>query len=272
MTNYTRLPLMRSGLNLAAYRAERQGAPFVFQHGLCADPLQAVSVIPPDEPLCHHLMHCRGHGNSEAGNSTQFSIQTFADDLTAFIDQHVQAPCILGGISMGAAISLRMAIMRPDLVSTLILARPAWFTDAEPENLRPLVEIAQLLAKHDPEKAKKRFLASPTAGIVQQSSPGNLKSLLNMFERTPHDITSQLLSRVAGGGPDISPADIAAIRVPTLIIANGDDYIHPLSIADRLAATIPDATQVVITSKYESDTRHTVEFRNAIAMFLDRLG
>lgn len=272
MPNYARLPLIRSGVNLAVYRADRQGAPFVFQHGLCADPLQTVSVIPPDEPVCHHLMHCRGHGNSEAGNAGQFSIRTFTDDLMAFIDQHVQAPCILGGISMGAAISLRMAIMRPDLVSTLILARPAWCAEPAPENLQPLVQIAELLEKHDAPEAKTRFLASPMAETLQESSPGNLYSLLNMFERTPHSTTMHLLRRIAGGGPEISLADIAAIRVPTLIIANGNDHIHPVSMADQLAATIPDATRVLITSKYESDAIHTSEFRNAISTFLKRIG
>ncbi len=268
MDNYTRLPLLRSGQEVAAYRANRQGPPLVFQHGLCADPLQTVDVIPPDTLHCHHLMHCRGHGTSEPGNTEQLSIATYADDLIAFIDQHIQTPCVVGGISMGSAISLRVAVKRPDLVSALILARPAWFTNPAPENLQPLVEIAQHLANHEASEAKRRFLDSQSAAILRQSAPGNLTSLLNMFERKPHSITSQLLGRLAKDGPGINTKEIAGIKVPTLIIANGDDYIHPMLLADNLTATIPGAKRVVITSKTVDEAAYVTGFRTALSGFL----
>lgn len=268
MDNYAPLPLLRGGQKIAAFRANQEGVPVVLQHGLGADPLQTVNVVPLNGTHCHYLMHCRGHGASEAGPVDQFSITTFADDLIAFIDQHIQAPCVVGGISMGAAISLRVAIKRPDLVSALILARPAWFTDPAPENLKPLVDVGNLLATHDIAEAKKLFLASPSASILQQSAPGNLTSLLNMFDRAPQAVTAELLRRIANGGPDVTVAEIANIKVPTLIIANDQDYVHPVLLADELAATIPGAIRVDITPKTVDEAAYASDFSGALAQFL----
>lgn len=268
MDNYSPLSLVRSGQTIAAFRANQNGAPVVLQHGLGADPLQTVNVVPLNGTHCHYLMHCRGHGVSEPGPVDQFSIATFADDLIAFIDRHIQTPCVVGGISMGAAISLRLAIKRPDLVSALILARPAWFTDPAPENLQPLIEVGNLLARHDIAEAKRLFLASPSASILQQSAPGNLTSLLNMFDRAPQAITAELLRRIANDGPGVTIAEISDIKVPTLIIANDQDYVHPVLLADELATAIPGAIRVNITPKTVDEAAYVSEFRGALDHFL----
>lgn len=271
MDDYSPLPLSRSGQKIAAFRSNQEGMPLVLQHGLGADPLQTVNVVPLNGTHCHYLMHCRGHGASEAGPVDHFSIATFADDLIAFIDQHIQAPCVVGGISMGAAISLRVAIKRPDLVSALILARPAWFTDPAPENLKPLIEVGNLMATQDIGEAKKLFLASPSASILQQSAPGNLTSLLNMFDRTPQTVTAELLRRIANDGPDVTVAEIANIKVPTLIIANDQDHVHPVLLADELAATIPGAIRVNITPKTVDEGAYVSDFSGALDQFLKDL-
>ena len=70
MTSHPRLNLVESG----------DGAPFVFQHGLCGDAAQAGEVFPTDMPLRRMTLECRGHGLSEPGDASLFSIATFADD------------------------------------------------------------------------------------------------------------------------------------------------------------------------------------------------
>ncbi len=51
------------------------------------------------------------------------SIATFCDDIAAYIEKNLTPPIVIGGISMGAAIALRLAVKRPDLVKALIIAK-----------------------------------------------------------------------------------------------------------------------------------------------------
>ena len=111
------------------------GQPVLFQHGLCGDARQPAEVFPQQTGFRRITLECRGHGASEPGDHSVFSISTFADDAIAMIEQLELAPLIVGGISMGAAIALRIAVTRPDLVRGLVIARPAWSTAAAPRNM-----------------------------------------------------------------------------------------------------------------------------------------
>ena len=68
-----------------------------------------------------------------------------------------------GGISMGAAIALRLAVKRPDLVGALVLSRPAWLFAPAPDNMRPIALVAELLRKHAVPIAREMFERSETA-------------------------------------------------------------------------------------------------------------
>ena len=89
------------GVRFAVTDHGGEGAPFLFQHGLCGSATQTVEVIPELPDIRAITLECRGHGNSEAGNPDGFSIATFTSDVDALIDAWHLAPVIIGGISMG---------------------------------------------------------------------------------------------------------------------------------------------------------------------------
>jgi pimeloyl-ACP methyl ester carboxylesterase len=66
----------------------------------------------------------------------------------------------------------------------------------------------------------------------------------------------------------VSLLEIAAIKVPTAIIANGEDYVHPLRYAERLRELIPGAALRVITSKTVDAALYRLQFREALRVFL----
>jgi pimeloyl-ACP methyl ester carboxylesterase len=248
------------------------GAAFVFQHGLCADASQPAEVFPDDMPFRRVTVECRGHGASEDGDFEDFSIATFADDVARTIEAKALAPAVLGGISMGAAIALRLAIRRPDLVRALVLARPAWVADSAPPNMRPFAEVGELLARFPPGEARAHFEQSETAARLARKGPDNLASLLGFFAREPRETTSALLTRIAADGPGVTPAEIAALGPPALVIGTARDPLHPLAYAEQLAQLIPGARLLRITSKSESRARYVDEFRAAIRGFLLSMG
>ena len=247
------------------------GLPVIFQHGLCGDARQTAEVFPPTPAFRRITLEARGHGSSQAGDTAAFSIARFAEDVAELIAALGVAPVIIGGISMGAAIAMRLAVIRPDLVRALVIARPAWSTGAAPANMAPNAEVGALLARLAPDEARAAFLATETARRLAVEAPDNLASLLGFFARQPLAVTAALLQSIPADGPDVTEAQLNAIRVPTLVIANRMDSVHPIELAQDVARHIPQATFIEITSKAVDRARYVTDFQNTLNTFLKGL-
>ncbi|MBX5194122.1 alpha/beta hydrolase [Rhizobium sp. NZLR10] len=248
-----------------------EGASVIFQHGLCGDAAQTDEVFPLETGYRRVTVEARGHGRSGAGNLEQLSIATFCDDIATYIEKNLMLPVVVGGISMGAAIALRLAVKRPDLVKALILARPAWLTASAPDNMAPNAEVGRLLKTLPPGEAKQAFLAGPVGVRLAAEAPDNLASLAGFFSRAPLDVTAELLTRISNDGPDVTDADVRNLALPTLVIGHDRDSIHPLGHARALAEQIAGARFVQITPKTESRPLYVADFRLAVGNFLKEL-
>jgi pimeloyl-ACP methyl ester carboxylesterase len=246
----------------------KEGPAFVFQHGLCGDASQPADVFPDDTGWRCLNLECRGHGRSEAGPFEELSIATFTSDLTSWIEQHEPAPVVLGGISMGAAIALRLAVLHPGMIRALVLARPAWIDKNAPPNMQPYAVVGDLLRRYPPDEARSRFEDSDTAHKLADEAPDNLASLRSFFSRQPVSTTAELLRRISADGPNITRKQIGSIQIPTLVIGTARDVVHPLAMAKELAAIIPHSNMVEITPKADSRERYRDEFSAALSAFL----
>ncbi len=260
----------RAGVALSVIE-RGSGRPFVFQHGLCGDAAQPAQVFPEQSGYRCITLECRGHGASQTGDLQNFSIATFSDDLAAYLRANTLAPVALGGISMGAAIALRLAVTAPDLVGALVLARPAWLCADGPENMRPNALAGALLRDHPPAEARRLFEESELAVLLREAGPDNLASIRGFFEREPAAITAALLCRISADGPGVSEAQVRALRMPTLLIGHGRDAVHPLAYARTLADWIPGARLVEITPKARDAAAYRDDFRAALAAFFKEI-
>jgi len=263
----SRATLRRDGIVLA-YEDVGEGPSVVFQHGLGADANQIAEIFPPEAPVRRITLECRGQGQSELGPREALSIATFADDVL-FLAEHLGIRrAMVGGLSMGAAIALRIAVMRPELVRGLILSRPAWLFDVAPESMQPFALAGALLAKREGDAAWAAFHETAVAQRLAREAPDNLASLRDFFTRPARHAIAALISAIAADGPRISKEQARRLAVPTLVIGHRDDLVHPFDHAARLAAAIPSAELVEITSKVASHARYVADFRAAIAAFI----
>jgi pimeloyl-ACP methyl ester carboxylesterase len=256
--------LIRDGAKLAVYGGGNSGPPLVFQHGLCGDAYQIGEVMQGLGNQQWRGLECRGHGASDMGN---VSIATFADDVAALIET-MDAPVVVGGISMGAAIATRLAVTRPELVRALVLVRPAWVTSPAPQNMAPNAEVGALLAGQTAAEARAAFSASPTSRRLAKDAPDNFRSLMGFFDRVPQQATARLLSAISVDGPGITVADLMALRQPALVCGTLEDVIHPTARARALAALIPNARQVDLPSKSRDKASHLAALSVAMTQFL----
>jgi pimeloyl-ACP methyl ester carboxylesterase len=245
-----------------------KGLAVLFQHGLCGDAKQPAEVFPQLKAFRRITVECRGHGASEAGPASGFSIARFAEDIAEVIESKGIDPVVIGGISMGAAIAMRLAVVRPDLVRGLIIARPAWVVGRSPGNMQPNAEVGRLLRKHAPKTALRLFENGLTAEHLQRAAPDNLASMRSFFAREPLAVTSALLCAIAADSPGVTWKDLRALAVPTLVIGHGQDFVHPFAMAQELADVIPRAKLVEITPKAVDKQRYITDFQFVMQDFL----
>ncbi|MER9581019.1 alpha/beta hydrolase [Mesorhizobium sp. M0276] len=261
--------LLRDDAALRVFDTRQAGLPVVFQHGLGGDAAQ-VALNFPDSPSYRRLtVECRAQGGSGAGSGRPFSIDMFAEDVLAAADAAGIKDFVAGGISMGAAIALQLAVRYPDRVLGLVLVRPAWAFEAAPQNMRPYVEVAEFIRSRSLDEARDAFAASATAARFRSEAPDNLASLLGFFARENASIFAEVMQAIAEDGPGITQPVAADLAIPTLVIGSGIDLVHPLATARSLADAIPNAVFTEVAPKGTDKDRHFAEIRAAIAGFLD---
>jgi pimeloyl-ACP methyl ester carboxylesterase len=214
------------------------------------------------------VLDCRGHGESPAGDPQSFSIGCFADDVAAAIAAVADGPVIAGGISMGAAIAMRLACTRPELIKGLVIARPAWTFASSPPNMAPNLEVGRILMQPPKQGEVEEFLASATGRRLAAEAPDNLASLTGFFRRQPRAVTAELLMRISRDGPGVTQSQLAALALPTLVIGHEQDVIHPMSFAREIAGAVSGARLVEIPPKARGVMVYQEAFRTALARFI----
>jgi pimeloyl-ACP methyl ester carboxylesterase len=257
--------ITRDGVRLAVHDAGGDGTPVIFQHGLCGDARQTAEGFPLDSRFRRLTLECRGHGTS--GFDPQPELARFTGDVAA-LAEFLGRPVVVGGISMGAAIALRLAVARPDLVSGLILVRPAWGPGRVPPNLAPNAEVGSLLLRFPAAEARDRFLASSTAARLRRTAPDNLASLTGFFDREPVSQTSVLLTALSREPLGVTAKAVAALRISALVCGCAEDAIHPLPLATALAGMIPGAALTELPPKGRDKAAHIAAIHVAITTFL----
>jgi len=140
------------------YFEQRGAGPvLVFTHGLSGDSDDMRDLL--GDTHCSLLSwDARGHGRTDPlGTTHSFSFAQFASDLHALMSHLGIRRAVMGGVSMGAGISTRLALDRPDAVCGLVLVRPAWLNERFPVRLRPCKRIGELLAQYGPVEGRRQF-------------------------------------------------------------------------------------------------------------------
>jgi pimeloyl-ACP methyl ester carboxylesterase len=250
-----------------AYESVGEGLPVVWQHGLGANRRQPADVFPDVQGIRRITLECRGHGDSELGDARRLSIATFTEDAIALMNHLGVRKAVVGGISLGGAIALRRAALHPERTCGLVIARPAWIDGPSPETMSPYAVVAEYIAESGTEKGLERFLRSDVLRKVQRVSPDNALSLQAYFAQANPGSTVQLLSRIAKDAPAVGDL-ISTISVPALIIANDQEFVHPLDYALAVQSKLPHSQLRIITSKTIDASAYRKEFALALREFL----
>jgi len=248
------------------------GTPFFFQHGLGADITQPFSLFLPPSSIRLIAFDARGHGaTTPMGDAKGLRFNTFADDLRTLMDNLKIHRAIVGGISMGAGIALNFCVRYPDRVAALVLSRPAWLEGPHPWNVHIFTLISQLLREHGPKRGQELFRQTVEYHDTLRRWPDVATSLAEQFESPHAQETASKLDNLISDTPCGDRKLWRAIKVPTLVLANQNDPIHPWEFGEELAREIPGAQLREITAKSISLDQHTRDVQAALDAFLQRV-
>lgn len=251
------------------YGDSGSGTPFVFQHGLGADVSQTFSLFRPPPGIRLITLECRGHGQTAPlGPEDRIAIPQFAEDVCALMDHlHLQR-VVIGGISMGAATALHLVLTHPERAQAFVLSRPAWLETARQSGLEVFGAIAALIRKYGALEGSRRFQEAEAFQRIQQASPDNAQSLLTQFSHPRAEETVAKLERIPRHVPAFTRADWQRIQIPTLVLGNRIDSIHPFEFAEAYAQAIPGAVLRELTPKSVDKDRHTADTQRYLEEFL----
>ena len=205
-----------------------------------------------------------GHGRSDRPEDLQrYSMPLFAYQVSALLDHLEIESAVVGGTSLGANVSLEMAVRFPDRVRALFIEMPVL------DNA--LSAVAAIFA---PILIALRF-GRPAFEVVSRATSALPRSNflldigLDMVRQRPGPSLSVLEGLLLG---ETSPrsAERRAIQQPALIVGHPNDPLHPFSDAGMLVGELPNASQVDADSILEWRTKPE-RLNDELANFLDRV-
>ncbi|MFC0526537.1 alpha/beta fold hydrolase [Phytohabitans kaempferiae] len=207
-----------------------------------------------------------GFGRSEPAR--RYTIAAFADRVIRWIEHSGRGPVHLFGNSLGGAISVRVAGLRPDLVRTLTLVSPALpFLDprrSSQSRALPLLAIprgdrlaTRLLTRVTPEQMADQIIDSCFADPRRVSEMRRLEAVeeIRIRYELAHYIPAYLSSlrglvscflRAYLPGAGSLWRIASRITAPTLVIGGRQDQLVDIRVAPQAARVIPDSRLLIL--------------------------
>lgn len=219
------------GLRIA-YRDHGEGPrAIVLTHGLLMDGRMFDALGPSMARRGHRVItiDVLGHGASDQPyDMTAYSMTEFGRQVVALLDHLRLDQAVIGGTSLGANVTLEVAVAAPERVRALLIEMPV-LERALPAAAAVFVPLALSLRLSQPGM---RLLASLARRIPRTVMAVDI--LLDFVRRDPRASLSVLdgitFGRIAPGVAERREIDHA-----TLVIGHRRDPIHPFSDAEMLA-------------------------------------
>ena len=177
-----------------------------------------------------------GHGRSDRPvDPKEYSMTAFGEQVVALLDHLGAEQAVIGGTSLGANVSLEVAVIAPERVKGLIVEMPV-LNNALVAGILAFVPI-MLAARYVPVTANtlQRLARSVPRGIV----PFWAGICLDTVDHRADSIAS-VLHGVIFGRLAPSRSQRRRIQAPVFLVGHPIDPIHPFVDADMLAEELPN--------------------------------
>ncbi|BDS05177.1 alpha/beta hydrolase [Oceaniferula spumae] len=242
--------------------------PLVFLHGLGAGSAQTTSAFPELKNTYVIAPDMPGHGESQSFDPSELSFDRFADLVVELMDHLGIESCNIGGLSMGSGITLNLALRYPERVKKIILLRPSWLEEKQPEHLKLVAYVGRWIEDHGIDEAREKLLADPDFQQLDQQNKPVANSIGGLFQRPITPASTAVLYRMWQDSPFSDPEQLSQIGNPALVLTTGRDELHPQSTADVIAAHLPDVETAELPPRYHEPEAYGLALNAIVAKFL----
>lgn len=273
-----------------AYIDHGQGQPVVFVHGGVGDyrawDLQMPAFAASFRTIA---LSCRGAWpNRKLEPDEQITLDTFVEDLVAFINELGLAPVhLVGHSSPGGFGGLVLAHRHPELLRSLVLLEPPAFPLLG-VNIPPTPpQVLKLLARNP--RAAIGFIKFGARGIGpamkafdRGDDEGGLRAFMTAVagkERVaaiPEETFQQFVGNVGplkaqlrAGFPHLGEDDARSIRVPTLLASGAESPAALTAVTNKLEKLLPDVSRLNIAgASHNMFNSHPAAFNAGVMEFM----
>jgi pimeloyl-ACP methyl ester carboxylesterase len=225
-----------------------EGDAVVLLHGLTATRRYVVMGSTALQRSGHRVIayDARAHGRSGGARTPDdYGYARLADDLLAVLDAREVERAVLAGASMGAHTLTAFALAHPERVAALVVMTPGYDPEASREDRFDRWDrLARGLREGGVEGFVEAYGVPPVPETWRETIDRVLHQRLAAQEHP--DALADALQAVPRSRPFERWEDLAAIDVPTVVVASRDevDPEHPYACAERFAESIPGAELV----------------------------
>lgn len=258
---------------ILAHEIIGSGEPLLFLHGLGADRRQSMDAFADaSQEGAYQLIAVdfRSHGESiDDSDGDALNFDRFADDIIHLMDHLGLTQATIGGMSMGAGVSLNIALRYPERVQQLILLRPSWLASPAPPHLAIVAKIGHDIEEGGLLKSQRRLENSAEFLALQQREPRVAASLLPLFTRPQAYSGASVLYRMYESQPCAALSALQSIGHRVLILDTTHDDLHPQSVAKQIAAHLPQvSSHLTLPPRYREPERYQHTLSHSVVSFL----
>ena len=231
-------------------RTSGHGLPLVWGHGLmgCMAQEDATGWFHRrDSDLKWVRYDACGHGNSlRPLDPLRYHWPALASDMLMVARRNTTGRFALGGQSMGCASAILAALQAPDSVCKLVLATPPTVWSDRSVQVAKYEQMIRLLRARGMNALIQLSRQHPALpDWLGQARPQDaLAQLESLSGFTRELLIAVLQGAIASDMP--APIELKKLDQPALILAWRDDPIHPISSAEQLAQSLPNAELRII--------------------------
>ncbi|MBV8692654.1 MAG: alpha/beta fold hydrolase [Actinobacteria bacterium] len=250
-----------------AERGASDGMPVVLTHGLLwsSRMMEGLAARLPDQRVL--LLDLHGHGKSDRPTDpSAYTWASLAGDVIALLDHLEIDQAVIGGLSLGANVTLAAGQRHPERVKAMIVEMPV-LRRGEPFG-RPA--FGAMAGAYEAGGRSMTALAGLVRKLPLPRGVPELAALRDVAGAEPAVAVAVLRGLLA---EDLIPDDsatIARMHMPALVIGHRRDPVHVLDDARDLARRLPKG-ELVEASSIAEFRLHPERLAAHVRHFLERL-